>query len=282
MRLLLADSGSTKTEWRFLREDGSMLSALTEGYNPYQVSTVQIEENLRRELVPQLGADLPDAIHFYGSGCGTPEKKQVVADALNAVFPAAELQIESDLLGAARSLCGHEKGIAAILGTGSNSCSYDGRQIIENRPSLGYVLGDEGSGASMGKELLRLFLYGEMEAPLKNNFEKRFQPDKAAILDRLYGQTMPNRFLASFGKFIYQNMEQPQCTMIAVESFRAFFRHHILQYPQAKEWPLHVTGSIGFYFSNLLRRVAEEQQVRLGRVTEMPMAGLVNYYRMES
>lgn len=279
--LLIADSGSTKTDWRFLEKGKAPIAIRTEGYNPYIIPAEKIEESLFRELVPSLNGKAPLAIHFYGAGCGTPEKKNVVASALRIVFPSAEIIIETDLLGAARALCGHEPGIAAILGTGSNSCSYDGETILENRPSLGYVLGDEGGGAALGKQLLRLFLYGDMEELLEKNFRNRFQLDRAQILDSIYRQPLPNRFLASFAKFIFQNIEHPQCAQLVIENFRSFFRHHINRYEQAKHWPLHVTGSVGFYFSNLLRRVAEEEGVRIGRITETPIAGMVNFYEEE-
>jgi N-acetylglucosamine kinase-like BadF-type ATPase len=280
MSLLLADSGSTKTEWRFLEDDGRQLSFFTEGFNPYHRTEEEIEAGIKALVLPLLEGNVPDRIHFYGSGC-TPERKGIIESSLETVFGKKEIFVASDLLGAARGLCGKEAGIAAILGTGSNSCSYDGDKILENRPALGYVLGDEGSGAAMGRELVRLFLYGELEEQLRLNFEKRFSLDKAKILDAVYRQPMANRFLASFGKFIFQNISHPQCSELVIQNLRGFIKHHILHYPQVNGWPLHVTGSIGFYFSNLLRRVAEEQGVRLGRITETPMAGLVNYYSGE-
>lgn len=278
MNLLIADSGSTKTDWRFVNAKGEILAFRSQGYNPYMVSGAQMEASLREEVFPQLGNALPAEVFFYGAGCAAEDKKAIVKNALTGIFPGSGIEIETDLLGAARAVCGRENGIAAILGTGSNSCSFDGTNILENRPSLGYALGDEGSGAALGKELLRKFLYDDLETKLQANFTKRFPLTRAEILDKVYRQPLPNRFLASFAKFIYQNIEHPQCVEIVVESFRAFFTHHILRYPQAKEWPLHVTGSVGFYFSNLLRRVAEEQQVRLVRITETPIAGLLNYH----
>ncbi|HET6992563.1 MAG TPA: N-acetylglucosamine kinase, partial [Bacteroidia bacterium] len=157
-------------------------------------------------------------------------------------------------------------------------CSFDGKNIVENRPSLGFILGDEGSGSALGKVLLRMFLYDDLDIRLKENFVKRFNLSKAEILQHIYKEPLPNRYLASFSKFIFQNIENQQCVDMVVENFRSFFTHHILRYSNAKELPLHVTGSVGFYFSNLLRRVAEEQGIRLGRVTETPIAGLLNYH----
>ena len=277
MNILIADSGSTKTDWRLTDENGTLLSVRTEGYNPYLVGGDKISSGLQNDLLPALNGIVPDQIYFYGSGCGAPDKKQIVADAIHSVFPLAKAEIETDLLGAARALCGREAGIAAILGTGSNSCYYNGEKVAQNLPSLGYILGDEGGGASIGKQLVRLYLYGEMETKLKANFENRFQTDKNEILDNVYRQPLPNRYLASFAKFIFQNLEQPQCAEIITHNFREFFRYHILKYGRT-DLPLHVTGSIGFYFSNILRRVAEEQGIRIGRITETPIAGLVNFH----
>ncbi len=275
MNLLIADSGSTKTDWRLT--DG-MISVRSQGYNPYQVSGAEMAESMRREVLVALGGNVPGEIAFYGAGCGSEEKREIVRGALAEVFPGAKIEVNSDLLGAARSLCGRESGIAAILGTGSNSCTYDGEKIMENRPSLGYVLGDEGSGAALGKRLLRLYLYGDMDMALKENFVKRFTPSAGDILDHVYRQPLPNRYLASYAKFVFQNIDHPQCVELAAENFRDFFRYHIMRYPQAKAWPLHVTGSVGFYFSNILRRIAEEHGVKLARISETPIAGLVNYH----
>ena len=278
MNILIADSGSTKTDWRFIDENREILSFRSEGYNPYLISGKELEESLQREVFTQMGNRIPKELFFYGAGCGTAEKKAVLKNALAGIFPEVKIEVNNDLLGAARALCGQENGIAAILGTGSNSCCFDGKTIIENRPSLGYVLGDEGSGSALGKVLLQKFLYDDLEISLKENFVKRFNTSRDEILENIYRKPLPNRYIASFAKFIFQNIENQQCADIVIENFRSFFKHHILRYPQAHEWPLHVTGSVGFYFSNILRRVAEEQQVRLGRVIETPISGLVNFH----
>lgn len=278
MKILIADSGSTKTDWRYIDDNRNILGFRSEGYNPYLISGEKMQESLRREVLVQLGNEMPTELFFYGSGCGAVEKKALMKNVLSELFPKTIIEINSDLLGAARSLCGLENGIVAILGTGSNSCLFDGNSIVENRPSLGFILGDEGSGAALGKELLRKFFYDDLEIQLKENFSKRFNSSRAEILDKIYKESLPNRYLASFSKFIYQNIENQQCVDLVVENFRAFFTHHILRYPHAKEWPLHVTGSVGFYFSNILRRVAEECGVRLGRVTETPISGLINFH----
>lgn len=280
MSLLIADSGSTKTDWRFADESGRLHQFHTEGYNPYYVAETYISASLRENLLPaleQLGEPVRQ-VFFYGAGCANSEKNALMRETLAGVFGAAEIDVQSDMLGAARALCGRREGIAAILGTGSNSCYYDGAQIVENRPSLGYTLGDEGSGADIGKQLVRAFLYGNLPAALTERFEKRFALDRAAILEKVYRQPFPNRFLASFSKFVYQNLNEQMMTDLVVSSFRAFFDTHICRYEKAKQVQLHCTGSVGFYFSNLLRRVAEEKGIALGTVTESPIAGLALYH----
>lgn len=280
--MLIADSGSTKTDWRFINSAGDIIAFRSEGYNPRLINAEQMKESLRKEVLVQLSEQRPGQLFFYGAGCGTEETKLFVKNILAEIFPGASIEVHSDLLGAARSLCGPGPGIAAILGTGSNSCLFDGKEIIESQPSLGYILGDEGSGAALGKELLRRYFYNELDIRLKENFSKRFNLSVAEALQHIYKEPNPNRYLASFSKFIFQNIEHPQCVEMIVENFRLFFDRNILKYSRAKEWPLHLTGSVAFYYSNLLRRVAEEKGIRLGRVTETPIAGLVNYHTEDS
>jgi glucosamine kinase len=278
---LIADSGSTKTDWRLTREKQVLQQFQTEGYNPYHMDAARIGDSLRKYLLPETGTHTPDFIHFYGAGCGAEEKAAVVRDALQQLFPEATVHVNGDMLGAARALCLHNPGMAAILGTGSNSCLYNGSIITDNRPALGYMLGDEGSGCHIGMALVRLFMYDEMEASLRERFLKRYPLSVGDILHQVYRQPLPNRFLAGFSRFVYQNIDHGQCVEIVTNSFRAFFNHHILRYENASQLPLHVTGSVGFYYSNLLRRVAEEQRILLGTVTETPIAGLTLYHTGE-
>ncbi|GAB4137888.1 MAG: ATPase [Bacteroidia bacterium] len=278
MKILIADSGSTKTAWRFLAEDGTQLRFETEGFNPYHREEAELKTSMETALRNEMSGHVPDQIFFYGSGCGNPEKCGIIERSLRNVFPDAAAEVHSDMLGAARGLCGHQPGIAAILGTGSNSCVYDGKNVVTNRPSLGYIMGDEGSGADIGKRLLRLYLYHEMDDGLLKNFESRFGSQHAEIIHSIYRKPFPNRYIASYARFVFQNIQHRQCIEIVCESFNAFLEKHILHYPESNIYPIHFTGSIAFYFSNLLRRVLEEKGLRAGRITENPMAGLVNYH----
>lgn len=279
--MLVADSGSTKTDWRLSQSDGRILQFATEGFNPYYVSTDAMVQVLRLQLLPQLeaaGVSRIDQVYFYGAGCANEEKCSQVAEALREGLPVARTAVYSDLLGAARALCGNKPGIAAILGTGSNSCFYDGELIAAARPSLGYVLGDEGSGAHLGKQLLRAFLYEDMPADLAKRMKERFDLDKASALENIYRRPLPNRYLASFAKFIYQNIESPFMSDLAAGSFRAFFDTHICRYENYRSLKFNCTGSVGFYFSNILRRVSEEKGIAPGIITETPIAGLALYH----
>ncbi len=224
---------------------------------------------------------LPE-IYFYGAGCGSGENRDKMESSILNVFPGTSVSVESDMLGAARALCGKEAGIVGILGTGMNSCYYDGEKISEQRTSLGFILGDEGSGAYIGKQFLAAYLNDEIPPVLRNTFEQRFKLSNSEILKKTYQEQFPNRFLASFSKFIFQNINDSYCSDLVANAFRAFFDKHICKYPQWKEHTLSCTGSVAFWFSNILRRVGEEKGIQLGRVVETPIAALCLYYMDKS
>jgi glucosamine kinase len=280
-RILIADSGSTKTDWRFIDQMGRIHQFSGQGLNPYFMEKEQMIEILDKELLPLLAPMIgKDSFrgYFYGAGCGSNANCERVTFALLSVFPEAEIQVYSDLLAAAHGLCGHSEGIAAILGTGMNSCLYDGKQIIEQLPSLGYVLGDEGSGAYIGKHLLADYLNRDMPSEMSKRFESRFSLSKDQILHAVYKESNPNRFLASFSKFIYQNISDTYCVELVAQGFRRFLDLHICRYEASSRLPVHCTGSVAFWYSNILRRVVEEKGLVLGRVLETPIAGLTLYY----
>ncbi|MBL0329236.1 MAG: N-acetylglucosamine kinase [Bacteroidetes bacterium] len=282
--ILIADSGSTKTDWRLIDSKKQIHQFAGKGINPYFQTTDQIIVALENELIPHLKTQLSEEeleIFFYGAGCGAIDKKEIVKTALSACFPKAKIYVETDMLGAARSLCGRNAGIAAILGTGANTCYYDGENIIENRASLGYLLGDEGSGAHIGKTFIQAYLNQEMPKELSNRFYERFKLGKDEILDAVYKKPMPNTFLASFSKFIYQNLKEQFIIDLVAGCFNAFFDKHICKYPKYKEVKLSCTGSVAFYYSNILRAVALEKGVSIDTITETPIAGLTLYHLEE-
>jgi glucosamine kinase len=277
--ILIADSGSTKTDWRLLAPDGTITQAKTVGFNPYYQDTDNIHSALEGSLLPQLAGEKPSQIFFYGAGCGSEEKRSVVAQALGMAFPGSEIRVQHDLAAAARALCGREPGIACILGTGSNSCLYDGTEIVRNIPPLGFILGDEGSGAYLGKKLIQAFLREELPADLQENFAKRYNVTKDDVLDRVYSQPFPNRYLASFAKYGFDKRRHPAIYPLIHRSFSDFFENHICRYPGYSALPVHFVGSIAFYFGDILRQIARERQVRVQHILESPIAGLTLYHQ---
>jgi glucosamine kinase len=279
--ILIADSGSTKTEWRILSPDGTVSQARTTGYNPHHQPAEAIIHSLRTEFMAQLPPEPIEKIFFYGAGCGSDKSKEIVRKAFAEVFPATELVIEHDLLAAARALCLEEPGIACILGTGSNSCLYDGKQITGNVPALGYILGDEGSGTDLGKKVVADYLRGNMPEHLLEKFRKRFDVTVDEVLDRIYRQPFPKPYLASFSRFLFHNLKDPYCYKLVYDSFSDFIRINISQYPGYKQHKVHFVGSIAFYYSNILRQAAADQGLTVRNILESPIAGLTLYHQGE-
>jgi len=277
--MLIAESGSTKTDWRTIDEKGNMEKFTTLGFNPFHQNSQSISSEIRSKLLPELKSNISE-VHFYGAGCSSAAMCAVVETALKECFGEAKIFVEHDLLAAARGLCGHEKGIAAIIGTGSNSCVFDGNNITSNIPALGYILGDEGSGAYMGKRLVADYIIGMMPENIAKDFLEISGLNKDKILEAVYMKPMPNRFLASFGKFIFGKINEPYIQNIVKQSFVDFFDRYICRYPEHKTLPLHLTGSIAFHFSDILKTVAAEKNVTVGRILVSPAAGLMEYHTL--
>lgn len=277
---LIADSGSTKTDWRLVDQNRQISQYKSPGINPSIHQAESIQASLQNELLPQLGANIEEIkqIFFYGAGCSSGAKKELVKKQLTTCFPNAVIEVNHDLLAAARAVCGKEEGLVAILGTGASSCYYDGHEIKERVPSLGYVLGDEGSGAHLGKTFLQYYLYNELPGDLKQKFDRRFDLSFEELMDNVYKESSPNRFLASFSLFIYQNISHEFMSKMVCSCFEEFFENQILKYHNSGSTPLRCVGSVAFYYSNLLKRVGEEKGVNIDRVLEKPIAGLTLYH----
>ena len=305
---LIADSGSTKTEWSLMGEDGVVVaSCVTDGLNPYHLSDADISQvlqgQLKKSIVASSTVDIafPDDItevYFYGSGV-TDAMKPKMTSLLSQAFPQAEIQAESDLLGAARALFGHKSGIACILGTGSNSCYYDGERIVMNTPPLGYILGDEGSGTDLGKHLLNAIFKGLLPAAVKDHFLAWSGLDYPTIINKVYRQPLANRFLASLTRFITHEMELTAkaktdtlehdihvgLDMMVQECFSNFCLRNLSSYLSAYEdeedglMPLGFIGSIAHYFSEQLDAVCCEYPLRIVKIMRTPMAGLLDFHR---
>ncbi len=275
--ILIADSGSTTTQWRQLLGN-QVLQAVTKGFNPYYQTSAELEEELRNSLLDKLQGDIV-TVFFYGAGCNTPEYNEIVALGLKAVFPAADIYVHSDLLAAARALCGHEAGIACIMGTGSNSCYYDGREIVSNIPPWGTWLGDEGSGSVMGRELVISFLNDELPAELSTSFEARYPDLKDRVLSEVYTKPYPNRYLGQFSKFLFHHRKHPWIYDFIYENFQLFLKRKVLKYPESSSVPAHFSGSIAFYFNTILRQVGADMDLTVKNILESPISGLTLYHQ---
>jgi len=278
--LLLADSGSTKTEWRTIGPDGQIGQAKTVGFNPYYEDTNRITQELRTTLLPQLRAEAVQNIYFYGAGCNSPTACRIVETALQAVFPNARtVEVGSDMLGAARAVCHRQPGIACILGTGSNACLYDGRVITQTGLSLGFWLGDEGSGGYLGKALVVRYLRGELAPDLLEKFSRRYPAvERLTVLDHAYKQPFPNRYFASFSKFLFDNRSHPQVYQLVYDAFALFMDTYVRKFPDHEQLPVHFVGSVAFYYSDILRQVANDKGIALRHILENPISGLTLYH----
>lgn len=275
---IIADSGSTKTHWSLIEKGEVLKEIFTNGINPFYQSTSEILSELNSDLFPKIAEpEKISEIHFYGAGCSFPEKKKTVSDALKSFFSSAIIEVESDLLGATRSLLGHDKGIACILGTGSNSCYYNGAAIEQNVSPLGFILGDEGSGAVLGKLLVGDCLKNQIPENLKEAFSKKYNFTAAEILENVYRKPFPNRFLAQFTPFLAEHIEEPYVFNLVYDAFDSFICRNILQYP-LEDIKVGFTGSVAYYFKDVLEIVASERQIEILKVEKNPMAGLISYH----
>ena len=285
---LIADSGSTKTDWCLCNKGAIIQHIQTQGINPYHQSEDAIEEVLREELLPQLKAQnshlnaqspQPEVI-FYGSGCANETACKRVEEAIYKVLDTDHITIHSDLFGAARALCGREEGIACVLGTGSNSCLYNGKEIVANIPPLGYILGDEGSSAVLGRRLVGDCLKNQLPETLRDEFLTEYNLTQEIILEKVYRQPLANRFLASLTPFLSKHREVPGIHKLLVESFTDFFVRNVKQY--RRPWlPIHFVGSIAHAFSAELKEAAESLGMELGTILQSPMEGLIKYHTEE-
>ncbi|OGX91791.1 N-acetylglucosamine kinase [Hymenobacter coccineus] len=276
--ILIADGGSTKTTWCLVDAQGTRAFFNTEGYNPEFISTAGIMASLRQNLPAALVTGDVAEVHYYGASVVSATQVATVADAMGAVFGQARVSVGHDLLAAARALLGRVPGFAAILGTGTNSCIYDGARITHNVDSLGYFLGDEGSGAFIGKRLLRDYLRGLLPADLAEAFRAAYGLDRDEILDRLYNQPFPNRFVASFAKFASDHGDTSYCRALIAEVFEAFFQNIITKYPDYQSQTFNCVGSVAYHFRDALAQAAATHGMAVGKIIRSPIDDLVSYH----
>ena len=275
---LIADSGSTKTTWVLLDGTPSGKTIRTQGLNPYFHTPGSVRTILAEELVPEVAASDVCEIYFYGAGCSTPNKNALLAEAMKTCFGNAEIRVYHDILGAARALLGNEEGIACILGTGCNSCYYDGTDIRMGVPSLGYLFGDEGAGSNIGKRFLEAYLKERMPLDLREEFREVHPYTLEEILNALYNLPNPNRFLASFSEFIAPRISHPFLVELVLSSLLAFFEEQVKKYENYLEVPVSFVGSIAFHYKPLLLEAAGMNSVTVGRILKSPIEGLVEYH----
>ena len=274
--ILIADSGSTKTDWCVSAQGKQLQRITTSGLNPYFLSEDAIGEEIRSSLLPELQTDTFDALYFYGAGC-LPEKISMMQSALNKYLKVKIIEVNSDILAAARGLSGRNPGIVCILGTGSNSCYYDGEKIISNVSPLGFILGDEGSGAVLGRQLVGDLLKNQLPAGLKEKFLQEFDLTPGMIIERVYRQPFPNRFLASLSPFLLRNIEEPAILSLVFTGFRSFLMRNVRQY-EYQRYPVYFVGSIAYYYRNILEEAVLACGMKLGGIMQHPMEGLMRYH----
>lgn len=279
MNLLIADSGATKTAWSTL-ENGEFQTFYTQGVAPYLMPQAQIEAILLNELLPAIKKTQFDAIYFYGTGCKNPNNANLVKTALKNVFTKTPtVEVSHDMMAAAKATCLNEPGIACILGTGSNSAVYDGKEITANRSGIGYVLGDEGSGTYLGKKVLQHYLYDLFDENLMQQFNEKYQTNAAEILENVYKKPLPNRYLASFAKFLAENRNHNTVENILEDGLNDFFFTHLCKYKESETYPIHFVGGIANGFSDIIDNLCKKYGFQRGKILNNPMIGLIEYHQ---
>ena len=271
---LIADSGSTKTAWAVVGVEDKIIT--TSGINPIFMDANTITEILNTQLKPNLTENITE-VYFYGAGCASEEKNNIIKEALTSVFGKVNVEVASDLLGAARGLLGFSDGIACILGTGSNSCLYENGKISWNVPALGFILGDEGSGAVLGKLLMGNIFKNQLPEAVKEDFVQTYGYNMMDVIEKVYRSPLPNRFLASFGPFIAKHKEVPEMKEMITSALESFIVRNVKQYPYTT-MPVSFTGSIAYYFSDILQDLATRHGLTIGKIEKDPLRGLVEFH----
>ncbi|MDO5130067.1 MAG: ATPase [Prevotellaceae bacterium] len=275
--ILIADSGSTKTDWAVVDNGRQVVAMSTQGINPFHQDAENIATVIEEELLPKMGNIEPEGIFFYGSGC-REDKVEMMCGILGKAFPqCARIEAQGDLLAAARAVCGEHEGIACIMGTGANSCLYDGNRVVENTPPLGYILGDEGSGAVLGKLFVNALFKGQLPSELKDEWLEETGLSLNIIINKVYREPLANRFLASTSRFIHQHLSVEPLERMVVYNFREHFRRNVNQYGR-KDLTVGAIGSVAYYYREQLQKAATVEGYTLGKVMRSPMDGLVRYH----
>ncbi len=277
---IIADSGATKCQWTLVI--GKQKKTITTiGISPYFLSTSQIIETIQKGFQKKIDPSSIDAVYFYGTGLSNPLNVASIKKALKSVFSKAKLDIQTDLVAVARATCQHHKGVACILGTGSNTGYYNGKKIVKNSPGLGYVLGDEGSGAYLGKKVLQYYLYQTFDEELMHSFESKYQVNKDQILDSIYKQPLPNRYMASFAEFLSAHRGHYMIENIIEDGINDFFFAHLNKLNESWLYPIHFAGSVAYVFRDVIQQLATAYELEIGKIIKSPMEGLLVYHQQE-
>lgn len=275
---IIVDSGSTKTDWVFLKENGSEIRKSSMGLNPVFHSSELVTKEAQKLIDSEINLHDPGFIYYYGSGCWDKKRQQIIKDGLQVVFKNYEIHVYHDLLGAARATCGQEEGIACILGTGSNSCLFNGETIADNITSIGYMLGDEGSASHLGKKLIRHYFYREIPKDLRTDLETFIGGGKEKVLQKTYGKEPANVYLASLARFLSQHLDHPFIQRILYRSLSEFIDRHVRKYDGHMRLPIHFVGSVAYVFQDMLNIILTERNMTLGRLIRQPIDELKKYH----
>ena len=276
--ILIADSGSSKTDWRVIDDQGKVQQFRTIGFNPFYQTAAEMAVGMQTPDLLQLKGKIAQ-VFFYGAGCTSEKNRSTVVQTINSFYEKALVTVDHDLMAAARATCGHEPGIACILGTGCNSGDYDGAEIVANRPSPGYLLGDEGGGAYIGKHFLQDFIYDDMPSHIREQVVVEYGLTDLIIQENVYQRPFPNRYMASFCNFISKHKADPYCYLLYYNGFKDFFHRHVMRYENYQEKPVSFVGSIAYYNSDILRKVAADLGIHVKIILETPIAGLTLYHK---
>ena len=275
---IIADSGATKCQWTLVL--GNQKKTITTiGISPYFLTTDQIVETIAKGFNKKVDTDIINAVYFYGTGLSNPLNVASIKKALKKVFPKADLDIQTDLVAVARATCQHSKGVACILGTGSNTGYFNGKKIVKNSPGLGYVLGDEGSGAYLGKKVLQYYLYKTFDEELMHAFESKYPINKDQILDANYKQPLPNRYMASFSEFLSEHRGHYMIENIIEDGINDFFFAHLNKLNESWLYPIHFAGSVAYIFRDVIKQLATAYELEIGTIVKSPMEGLIAFHK---
>ncbi|MCL2073078.1 MAG: ATPase [Marinilabiliaceae bacterium] len=277
--ILIADGGSTSVDWCIVNNGKVEKTTFCYGINPFIRSYEDIYGEIKNFVLPNLKDFSIETIYFFGAGCLSSETNEIIRRAIAANFNVKDIRIDSDLMGAALALCRNNPGIVGILGTGSNSCFYDGEKITEHIPPLGYILGDEGSGAVLGRTFLNECLKNQLTKGIKEKFLEEYNLTIPEILNKVYNEPMPNKFLGQIADFLVLNFEDESIKSLVRNSFADFFRKNILQYDY-KKFPVNFVGSVAFIFQETIKDIANDRGINIGEIHESPMDGLIEYYSL--